>query len=63
MDFFFAGLVTPLNLNNQYCFGCIQSRGHQSGNGSLNHSSHDKDENRVALAMKRITYMGSRYSY
>eukprot|EP00066_Takifugu_rubripes_P013036 XP_011602302.1 PREDICTED: uncharacterized protein KIAA0556 homolog isoform X3 [Takifugu rubripes] len=40
-------------------FGRSKDRGHQSGNGSLNNSD-EKDENRVALAMNRITYMGSR---
>lgn len=47
---------------NGFSFVCIQDRGHQAGNGSLSHNTNDKDENRVALAMKRITYMGSRYS-
>lgn len=61
--FFFFWLSYALKFEERVCFGCIQNRGHQSGNGSLNHNSHDKDENRVALAMKRITYMGSRYSY
>ncbi|TNN04020.1 hypothetical protein fugu_001049 [Takifugu bimaculatus] len=41
-------------------FSRSKDRGHQSGNGSLNHNSDEKDENRVALAMNRITYMGSR---
>lgn len=31
-------------------------------NGLVRHSSHDKDENSVTLAMQRITLMGPGYA-
>ncbi len=45
-----------------FCFPFIQGRGHHMINGLVHHSSHDKDENSVTLAMQRITLMGPRYA-
>uniref|UniRef100_A0A3P8S539 Katanin interacting protein n=1 Tax=Amphiprion percula TaxID=161767 RepID=A0A3P8S539_AMPPE len=40
--------------------GQIQARGHQMMNGLVTHNTHDKDENKVSVAMQRITLMGPR---
>lgn len=44
-----------------FCLLFIQARGHQMINGLGHHNTHDKDENRVTLAMQRINLMAPRY--